>query len=62
MGFALKGVLKKRIFLAGIDAGYQHVRGATVCVGNCSAKFADREGLPSVPGCPPAAKDILDFL
>jgi len=62
VGFALKGVLKKRVFLAGIDAGYQHVRGATVCVGNCAAKFADREGLPSVPGCPPAAKDILELL
>ncbi len=62
VNFALKGVLGKRIFLAGIDAAYPHVNGATICIGNCSAAFATREKLPHVPGCPPTAEDILEVL
>jgi len=62
VNFALKGVMGKRIFVAGIDADYPHVKGATICIGNCSAKFATREKLPHVPGCPPQAKDIVELL
>jgi len=62
VNFALKGILGKRIFVAGIDAAYPHVNGAMICIGACSAKFANREKLPHVPGCPPTAEDILEFL
>ena len=62
ISFGLRGILSKRIFVAGIDAAYPHVRGATVCIGNCSAKFAAREKLPHVAGCPPTAENILKVL
>ncbi|MBN1592364.1 MAG: DUF362 domain-containing protein [Candidatus Coatesbacteria bacterium] len=57
--FILNGIIGKRIFLAGIEAAYPHVKGRTICIGDCSKRFADREKLPHVKGCPPKARDIL---
>lgn len=62
LGFILKGILGKRVFIAGPDAAYPHVRGQTICIGNCAAKFAAQENLPHVPGCPPRPEDILEIL
>jgi len=60
--FALHGIIGKRFFVAGVDAKFPEGRGAVVCIGNCSAKFAGENSLKLVRGCPPAAADIIDVL
>ncbi len=33
-----------------------------LCVGDCSAKVAQRTGLPIIKGCHPDYREIVDFL
>lgn len=62
IGFALHGILGKRFLVAGVHAEFPKEKGPVICIGNCCADFARKEGLPHVPGCPPKAEDILEML
>ena len=60
--FLLKAILRKRVFIAGINARFPDCGGEILCVGDCASKFARDNNLPLVPGCPPKPQDILGML
>lgn len=54
----LKIVAGPSYFYIGRKNQYQGAAGNHICLGNCSKKFAEENGMDYIPGCPPTAADI----
>ncbi len=60
-GFLCNGILRRVDILSGKSKVPEN-HGKLICIGNCTRHFAEKEGIPWVPGCPPKAGDILAAL
>jgi len=60
--FLYWGLMRRLDLIAGSNVTLPEGAGRVICVGNCASRFARKNGLPLIKGCPPKPDDVREAI